>query len=61
MKTKTHYRIRNWPKYNAALIGRGSLTLWVDEEALKAWRYTGPTQRGAQYFGVESDRSRKPG
>jgi len=50
MKTKTQYRIRNWPKYNAALIGRGSLTLWVDEEALKAWRYTGPTQRGAQYF-----------
>lgn len=49
MKTKTQYRIRNWPEYNAALVGRGSLTLWVDEEALKAWRYTGPTQRGAQY------------
>jgi transposase len=49
MKTKTPYRIRNWPKYNAALIERGSLTLWVDEEALKAWRYTGPPQRGAQY------------
>src|SRR5213083_1193431 len=49
MKTKTQYRIRNWPKYNAALIERGSLTLWVDKEAIKAWRYTGPTQRGAQY------------
>jgi transposase len=49
MKTKTPYRIRNWPQYNAALIERGSLTLWVDEEAIKAWRYTGPTQRGAQY------------
>lgn len=49
MKTKTRYRIRNWPQYNAALIERGSLTLWVDEEALKAWRYTGPPQRGAQY------------
>jgi transposase len=49
MKTKTPYRIRNWPKYNAALIERGSLTLWVDEEAIKAWRYTGPPQRGAQY------------
>jgi len=48
MKTKTQYRIRNWPAYNAALIGRGSLTLWVDEAALEAWRYTGPTQRGAQ-------------
>jgi Transposase DDE domain len=49
MKTKTPYRIRNWPKYNAALIARGSLTLWVDEEALTAWRYTGPAQPGAQY------------
>src|SRR5919199_235211 len=49
MKKKTPYRIRNWPAYNAALIGRGSLTLWVDEAALRGWRYTGPTQRGAQY------------
>jgi hypothetical protein len=50
MKTKTPYRIRNWSAYNAALIARGSLTLWVDEEAVRAWRYTGPTQRGAQYL-----------
>jgi hypothetical protein len=49
MKTKTPYRIRNWPKYNAALRERGSLTLWVDEEALKAWHYSGPPHRGAQY------------
>src|SRR2546428_12622680 len=54
MKTKTRYRIRNWPQYNAALIERGSLTLWVDEEALKAWRYTGPPQRGAQYVYAEA-------
>ena len=49
MTKKTPYRIRNWPAYNAALIGRGSLTLWVDEEAIRSWRYTGPPQRGAQY------------
>ena len=49
MTKKTPYRIRNWPAYNAALIGRGSLTVWVDEAALGSWRYTGPTQRGAQY------------
>src|SRR6266849_2751509 len=49
MKKKTQYRIRNWREYNTALINRGSLTLWVDEEALTAWRYTGPAQRGAQY------------
>jgi hypothetical protein len=54
MSTKTPYRIRNWPEYNAALRERGSLTLWVDEEALRAWRYTGPTQRGAQYVYAEA-------
>ncbi len=42
MKKKTRYRIRNWPEYNVALLGRGSLTLGVDEAALQAWRYTGP-------------------
>ena len=46
---KTQYRVRNWAAYNAALVNRGNLTLWVDEEALQAWQYTGPKQRGAQY------------
>jgi hypothetical protein len=54
MKMKTQYRIRNWSAYNAALIARGSLTVWVEEAALKAWRYTGPTQRGAQYVYAEA-------
>src|SRR5882762_6705121 len=54
MKTKTQYRIHNWSAYNAALIARGSLTLWMDEEAVRAWRYTGPTQRGAQYLYAEA-------
>src|SRR6266852_7477375 len=54
MKTKPAYRIRNWPQYNAALRARGSLTLWVDEEALRAWRYAGPRQRGAQYVYAEA-------
>jgi len=43
------YRIHNWPQYTAALRAHGSLTLWVDEDALGAWRYAGPRQRGAQY------------
>src|SRR5262249_41667207 len=49
MKKKTPYRVRNWPAYNAALMGRGSLTGWGDEAASRSWRYSGPTQRGAQY------------
>jgi hypothetical protein len=34
---KATYRLRNWGEYNAALIQRGSLTVWVSEEALSAW------------------------
>jgi len=47
--SKPTYRIRNWNKYNDALVRRGSLTLWVDQAALDAWRYRGPTQQGAQF------------
>lgn len=54
MKKKTQYRVRNWAAYNAALVNRGNLTLWVDEEALHAWQYSGPTQRGAQYVYAEA-------
>jgi hypothetical protein len=28
----------NWRQYNAALVQRGSLTLWVDEAALSGWQ-----------------------
>jgi hypothetical protein len=45
---KATYRVRNWKEYDAALVRRGSLTLWVEQETLRAWRYQGPTQRGAQ-------------
>lgn len=33
-----NYRVRNWPDYNRALVRRRSLTFWVDEQALSAWR-----------------------
>lgn len=37
-KTKRQYRLRNWSQYNASLVERGSLTLWISEEVLQAWR-----------------------
>jgi hypothetical protein len=43
------YRIRNWKQYNDALVNRGSLTVWVDQATLQAWRYQGPARRGAQF------------
>jgi IS5 family transposase len=37
-KTKRTYRLRNWHQYNKALVGRGSLTLWVSDEIIAQWR-----------------------
>lgn len=38
---KPRYRVTNWPDYNRALVERGSLTLWIDQEVLDGWRATG--------------------
>jgi len=47
-KRKHEYRLRNWREYNTALVRRGSLTLWFDEEAIAAWQSQERTgQRGA--------------
>jgi len=46
-KTKPTYRLRNWKEYNAALERRGSLTLWLSDEVVQAWRNTARTgERG---------------
>ncbi len=37
MQTETTYKIRNWSEYNRALIQRGSITVWMDEKAIKNW------------------------
>ncbi len=44
-KTKRTYRLRNWTEYNAALVERGSLTLWVSDDVLEAWRNHARTGR----------------
>jgi len=36
--------------YEQGLIQRGRLDVWVSEEVLDAWLYTGPPQRGAQFY-----------
>ncbi len=38
------YRVRNWPEYNRALVARGSLTFWFDEESIAVWRQTKRTE-----------------
>lgn len=37
-KIKRQYRLRNWSQYNASLVQRGSLTLWMSEEVIACWR-----------------------
>src|SRR5215211_5135220 len=34
---KQTHRVTNWPAYNASLRQRGSLTVWVTNEAIQAW------------------------
>jgi hypothetical protein len=57
-KDKTTYKVDNWPEYNKALCQRGSLNVWISEEALEGWLYEGPTQQGAQFtysdFAIET-------
>ena len=46
-KQKRQYRIRNWRDYNKALIGRGSLTLWIDSRCVAKWlSQERPARRG---------------
>lgn len=50
MARKKQYRIRNWQQYNKALVNRGSLTVWFDEESITKWHNIQPTgQRGRPY------------
>ena len=48
-RSQVVYRVRNWPDYDAGLQQRGSLTVWFTPQAVEAWYYQGPRQRGAQY------------
>ena len=47
-RQKELYRVRNWSEYDRALVQRGSLTIWVSEDAMAKWKPSGPKQRGAQ-------------
>ena len=49
-KKQVVYRVKNWAAYNQALVRRGTLTVWLSQEAVDGWRYGGPPQRGAQFY-----------
>lgn len=46
---KTAYRLTNWPEYSKALIQRGFIPLWLDEQTLAQWYYQGPQPPGGVF------------
>jgi hypothetical protein len=45
---KQRFRATNWAEYDAALRGRGSLTVWFTDAAVAAWKAAPRTTRGGQ-------------
>jgi hypothetical protein len=45
---QARYRVTNWPEYDAALVRRGSLTVWLTEQAVSAWYAPATGERGGQ-------------
>ncbi|EKO3563494.1 transposase, partial [Vibrio fluvialis] len=43
---KPRYKTTNWCKYNNSLLNRGSLTFWIDEEAISEWKQSKQDKRG---------------
>ena len=46
--SRAKYQVMNWADYNAALIRRGSLTVWVTDEAIAGWHVPATGKRGGQ-------------
>lgn len=44
---KPRYKVTNWRAYNAALVKRGSVTLWLDEAMIAEWHKV--SGKGAVY------------
>ena len=44
------YKTTNWKRYNQSLINRGSLTFWIDEEAISGWAQSKQKKRGRPHL-----------
>jgi hypothetical protein len=47
-KYKTPYKIGNWATYEAGLRQRGSVTIWLSEDARKSWCFNGRRKPGGK-------------
>ena len=48
-RQKGLYRVKNWSKYDQALVERGSITFWLSDDFEKTWLHSGEKQRGRQF------------
>ena len=48
-KYKTKYRVGNWANYDRSLVERGSLTIWLSQDAIGKWNAKPTRRRGGQY------------
>ena len=55
------YKTTNWTEYGAALRQRGSLTVWISEDEIKAWGPpSGTIESPAGSRGTRTTPSRRP-
>ena len=47
---KQRFKVTNWSDYDASLRQRGSLTVWLTDEAIAAWAAEPRTTRGGQRY-----------
>lgn len=53
---KMSFKVQNWPEYEAGLLRRGSLTLWIDDAVLDRWQSIGPLGQ-ARYLDIAIETS----
>ena len=48
--SKKTYHVTNWKEYNQSLVNRGSITLWLDENAVTHWIMPKKKKRGRPFL-----------
>ena len=53
-KVKEKYKIENWSSYNEALKSRGSITIWMSQQAIDTWAYQEEREPGGKIIYSDS-------
>ena len=49
-EARTAFKIRNWVKYNEALVNRGDITIWFSDEIIAQWKHENENQGQGRPF-----------